>query len=553
MKHCISCQEDFSDKFSFCPVCGTPLNATKPEPVSVQNFSGESINSPSSIKPTVAASDFLASETSNITEASDKSFVADKFISGNGSTFTEAETVETKNAESVDANVYSENNEDASDSLIRKDEDYHLTFLDDKGLGSRLFEEGASLARDFAKDPVGFTKSSFNAIGQALQQLKTNKSAMAAIGLAFIAMIALVGVAYSLDRTKSTSTSKAGIVLFSVAAAILLLGIFASWISRDKNNLQYGVGGSRQVVSESGSPWFLATGILVVLGIPILAFGLWVLLTLLGIVHPRNDIAANQDQEITIIDPTEIPEEQKKVDKGAAGTDKGKGGGSKPKQEKPGGGGGQDNQKPASQGKPPQASLTVPPIIPPLVDPPRVKNPSLPVPATVVADPTLFPPDPKADYGDPNSKSKDKSMGDGKGGGIGGGDGGGVGPGNGGNTGGGDRNDGGGGPGGGGGGDTDYTKIFNPKEVTQKAVITSKPTPEYTEEARKNQVQGVVRIQAILNANGSVTGVRAISGLPNGLTEKAIAATRRVQFTPAKKDGRAVSQYVTLEYNFKIY
>jgi outer membrane biosynthesis protein TonB len=44
-----------------------------------------------------------------------------------------------------------------------------------------------------------------------------------------------------------------------------------------------------------------------------------------------------------------------------------------------------------------------------------------------------------------------------------------------------------------------------------------------------------------------------VSRLPDGLTEKAIEAARRISFTPAEKDGRKVSQYVTIEYNFNIY
>lgn len=560
MKRCTSCQEDFSDKFGFCPVCGTPLNTIKAEAVPVQNFHEESVASPSSIKPTVSDSDFLATETPSVTAAANESFMVDEDLSVNGSTFnfTDSATIKNETPKSNAANESTskmsseEEKDDVYDSLIHRDNDYHLTFLNDRGVASRLVGEGSALARDFAKDPAGFTKSMFNSFGQAFRQLLSNKSAMAAIGLAFLAMIGLVAIASVLDRTKSSGASKTGIVLFAIASSILLLGIFASWVSRDRNALQYGtVGGRRQVVSESSNPWYLVAGILTVLGLPVLIFGLWVLLAVAGLRKPAQ-VVQNQE-EVTIIEPTEIPEEQK-VDKGAAGTDKGKGGGSKPKQEKPGGGGGQDNQKPASQGKIPQASLEVPQIIPPSIEPPRVKNPSLPVPATVVADPTLFPPDPRdVPYGDPRSKSTDPSMGDGKGGGIGGGDGGGVGPGRGGNTGGGDRNDGGGGPGGGGGGDTDYNRTFRPNEVTQKARITFNPQPEYTEEARKNQVQGTVRVSAVLSASGAITGIRAVSSLPYGLTEKAIAAARRVQFTPAKKDGRNVSQYITLEYNFRMY
>ncbi|HJR07389.1 MAG TPA: energy transducer TonB, partial [Pyrinomonadaceae bacterium] len=77
--------------------------------------------------------------------------------------------------------------------------------------------------------------------------------------------------------------------------------------------------------------------------------------------------------------------------------------------------------------------------------------------------------------------------------------------------------------------------------------------PLYTEEARKNQVTGTVRLRLILGASGSVSGITPLTRLPDGLTEKAIEAARRIAFTPAEKDGRKVSQYVTIEYNFNIY
>ena len=71
--------------------------------------------------------------------------------------------------------------------------------------------------------------------------------------------------------------------------------------------------------------------------------------------------------------------------------------------------------------------------------------------------------------------------------------------------------------------------------------------------ARKNNVTGVVRLRAILSASGAVTNITTVKSLPDGLTEKAIAAARQIKFRPAQKDGRTVSQYVVLEYNFNIY
>jgi TonB family protein len=140
-------------------------------------------------------------------------------------------------------------------------------------------------------------------------------------------------------------------------------------------------------------------------------------------------------------------------------------------------------------------------------------------------------------------------------------EGGGVGPGRGGNTGRAGR----GGPigarddtGFGGGGATieapiDYTRPFRQGEVTKKASLTRKPEPGFTEEARRFNVTGVVRLRAILAASGEVQKIVIVRGLPHGLTEKAVAAARKVKFNPAQKDGRVVSQYVIFEYNFNIY
>lgn len=109
------------------------------------------------------------------------------------------------------------------------------------------------------------------------------------------------------------------------------------------------------------------------------------------------------------------------------------------------------------------------------------------------------------------------------------------------------------GGGGGGGAAVDYSRPFRQNEVTKKAIITEKPEPDFTKQARKFWVTGVVRLRAILAADGQIKNISVVKGLPHGLTEKAVAAARGIRFAPAQKDGRAVAQYVVLEYNFHIY
>src|ERR1043165_2293 len=221
-----------------------------------------------------------------------------------------------------------------------------------------------------------------------------------------------------------------------------------------------------------------------------------------------------------------------------------------------GGSGGNQNLLPAQTGElpPPSKVLATIPSTPPL------NPPTLPV-AGIDIDPALWKDLDGPVYGDPRSKStlpssgpgEGEGIGSGKGLGIGTGDGPGVGPGTNGNTGGGYGMNGccGGGSGGraeggSGGGYAVY-------EVEQRARLLAKPEPQYTEEARRNQVSGTVTLRAIFSSTGEVVQIRALNTLPFGLTERAIAAARQIKFVPAMKDGHPVSVRMQLEYNFNLY
>jgi TonB family protein len=456
MKQCPTCQEEFADKFGFCPVDGTAL-AARVAPVSAAVAANESV---------VTA----ANSSSNGPAPSDA------FRQQGAEEFIPAPPAPDRG-------------------------EYHLTFLEDEGLTHRLLKELKGAAHEaeltwpeFKRDPVGFTKRTAYASG------------------------ALVKKFFRQDYATQA-------VVTPLCVALL-------------------IGGGWYVAAHTDKCFFAR---------------------LVGMrCIPRLENPNENLELVQMIDPDNpIPKEQEKPDKGPAGTETGKGGGSKPKQDAAhgGGGGGRQEELPPSAGKLPTATLQ-PPILTANPKPPAITNPHLPVEPTMQVDPMLVKVDPRdIPYGLPNSTATVPSsgpgsgggMGTGSGGGMGSGDGTGLGPGRGYNTGGGDAHEGGGGKGGGGGGDVDYSRPFNQRDVTRKAVITFKPEPGFTEDARKNNVTGVVRLRAILSAGGGVTGISVVKGLPDGLTEKAIAAARQIRFTPAEKDGHAVSQYIVLEYNFNIY
>ncbi|MBA3354961.1 MAG: energy transducer TonB [Pyrinomonadaceae bacterium] len=454
MKFCSTCQEEFAEKFSFCPVDGTPLNGFVPrDEESVTRAAAQEPAAVVASKPTYAA----AHEPAAVIASKPAYTAAAAAAAG-------------------------------SAGAIAEKGEFHFTFMDDAGLTQRLIEVLKEVAHEseltwpeFKRDPFGFSKR------------------MA------------VGYSQAGWRALSQPNVATGVLAALFVVMTVLLAVF--WIDRVQ---------TRRAAELA---------------------------------------AITEDQLVDQL--IDIPSEQPTPDPGTAGLNKGGGGGSKPKQEKAGGGGGggRQEQKEASFGKTPQASLTIPQVVAPDPKPPAIKNPSLPVAATVVADPLLVPPDARVlPYGDFKSKSTDPSsgpgsgngIGTGRGGGIGPGDGGGIGPGRGGNIGGGDRNDGGGGAGGGGGG-TDYNRVFSGKDVSSKARVLSKPEPQYTEEARKNQIVGTVVLRAVFTSGGQVTNIRSVNGLPFGLTERAIAAARQIKFSPATKDGRPVSMYIQLEYNFNLY
>jgi TonB family protein len=99
----------------------------------------------------------------------------------------------------------------------------------------------------------------------------------------------------------------------------------------------------------------------------------------------------------------------------------------------------------------------------------------------------------------------------------------------------------------------DEGRYFKPSEVDRKARILARAEPQYTEEARKEAVTGTVVLRAVFSASGEVTNIRVVSGLPYGLTENAVDAARRIEFSPAMKDGRPVSQYIQIEYDFSLF
>lgn len=80
-------------------------------------------------------------------------------------------------------------------------------------------------------------------------------------------------------------------------------------------------------------------------------------------------------------------------------------------------------------------------------------------------------------------------------------------------------------------------------------------TPQYTSDAMRAKLQGVVVIQAVVAADGTVDRARVTQSLDSqmGLDDAALMAAKRWLFKPGTKDGKAVPVAVTLTLQFRLH
>ena len=230
-------------------------------------------------------------------------------------------------------------------------------------------------------------------------------------------------------------------------------------------------------------------------------------------------------------EPIEKTPEQKK--------DKGKGGGS----------GGDDDPVPASQGG--RAPMSTNPEFAPSVSMERLTSPSIPIQMAIKG-----PINEKIDTSRYGVKLGGDTPSDGPGsnGGQGSGRNLGQGPGEGPGAGPGSKGGIGGGPEGGvPRSDSDVDSPPPGRGLTIGLKILSKPRPGYTDEARLSGIQGTVILRVTFIASGEVGKIEVVKGLLGGLTERAIAAARKITFEPVMVNGKPITVTKQIEYAFYIY
>jgi TonB family protein len=82
--------------------------------------------------------------------------------------------------------------------------------------------------------------------------------------------------------------------------------------------------------------------------------------------------------------------------------------------------------------------------------------------------------------------------------------------------------------------------------------ITSRVSPEYSEEARHARHEGSVILDAIVRSDGTVDVIRIVRELGYGLDEKAVEALGQWKFTPGNRNGEPVDVRLNVQVNFTL-
>jgi TonB family protein len=92
----------------------------------------------------------------------------------------------------------------------------------------------------------------------------------------------------------------------------------------------------------------------------------------------------------------------------------------------------------------------------------------------------------------------------------------------------------------------DAGKIEKPVEILVK------PRPEYTDEARKQRIEGEVLVRVSFSATGEVRVIEVIRGLGYGLNENAIRAAEQIRFKPAQRSGQSIDSTAIVHIVFQL-
>jgi TonB family protein len=93
-----------------------------------------------------------------------------------------------------------------------------------------------------------------------------------------------------------------------------------------------------------------------------------------------------------------------------------------------------------------------------------------------------------------------------------------------------------------------------PEKAVENTFIPPKihrvPRAIYTDEARRNRIEGKVKVEVLLGSDGMISQVIVAQGLGFGLDEEAVIAAKAIQYTPGMNNDKPVSVWLGVQFLF---
>ena len=98
-------------------------------------------------------------------------------------------------------------------------------------------------------------------------------------------------------------------------------------------------------------------------------------------------------------------------------------------------------------------------------------------------------------------------------------------------------------------------EVYTPGNGVSMPSVLRQVDPQYTPAARTAKIEGTVKVKAVIEADGRTDRITVIKSLDKtyGLDDEAVKAAKQWAFAPAKKDGKPVSVWVTIELEFRLF
>ncbi len=95
-------------------------------------------------------------------------------------------------------------------------------------------------------------------------------------------------------------------------------------------------------------------------------------------------------------------------------------------------------------------------------------------------------------------------------------------------------------------------RTYDLNRVTTKPRFIKRVAPRYSDAAQDEEIEGVVKVEVVLDRNGRVMKVRVIKSLGYGLDQAVVRAVKASRFSPARMGSRPVRCRLIIPYRFHL-